>query len=105
MKVWLGDIHALVDFGRTHLQRGESFYRIEEDKQTGRRDFWMLGSRLLPATAKFSRRQAKVSCEAPAEGKRAGAEGRLATPRATEIINDTLRRCGQRPVERCRLGE
>jgi integrase len=58
----------------------------------------------MRSTGKKSKTEAKIICEAWAEAERAAAGASLSTSRAAEIINETLRRCGQEPVERLRLG-
>jgi integrase len=63
------------------------------------------GRRVMRSTGKKSKAEAKIVCEAWAEAERAAAGGTLSQARATEIINETLQRCGQQPVTRCRLGE
>src|SRR5258708_5067554 len=62
------------------------------------------GRRLMRSTGKKSKTEAKIICEAWAEAERAAAGASLSTSRAAQIINETLRRCGQEPVERLRLG-
>src|SRR5260221_2661533 len=63
-----------------------------------------IGRRVMRSTGKKSKTEAKIICEAWAEAERAAAGASLSTSRAAEIINETLRRCGQEPVERLRLG-
>jgi integrase len=62
------------------------------------------GQRVCRSTKTKSRAEAKVLCESWQEAERSAASGSLSTFRATELINETLRRCGQEPVERVRLG-
>src|SRR6516164_1216054 len=60
---------------------------------------------VIDITGKRSKQEAKVICEAWAEAERAAANGSLSTNRGAEIINEMLRRSGQEPVTRYRLGE
>lgn len=63
------------------------------------------GRRVCRSTGQKSKARAKIICEAWAEAERAAADGTLGQARATQIINETLARCGQEPVERVRLGD
>jgi integrase len=63
------------------------------------------GRRTMRSTGTKNRAEARVICEAWAEAERAAARGDLSRSRAAEIINETLRRCGQEPVTQLRLGD
>jgi integrase len=60
--------------------------------------------RAYRSTGTKSRAEAKIICQSWEETERAAARGSLSTNRAAEIINETVRRCGQEPVERLTLG-
>lgn len=62
------------------------------------------GRRVSRSTKTTSKAEAKIICEAWAETERSAANGSLSTARATEVVNETLRRLGQDPIERFRLG-
>jgi integrase len=59
----------------------------------------------MRSTGSRNKAQAKIICEAWAETERAAANGALSASRAAEIINETLSRIGQEPVERFRLAD
>jgi integrase len=61
------------------------------------------GRRVMRSTRTKSKAQARILCEAWAETERAAASGSLSTSRATEVVNETLRRLGADPIEHLRL--
>jgi integrase len=62
------------------------------------------GARTMRSTGTRNKQEARIICEAWAETERAAAKDALSTSRATQIINETLRRVGQEPVTRYKLG-
>lgn len=63
------------------------------------------GSRTMRSTATTRRSRAKTICEGWQAAEDAARDGALSAARATEILNETLTRCGQQPIERLRTGE
>ena len=63
------------------------------------------GRRVMQSTGKKSKAEAKIVCQSWEEAERAAAQGSLSTSRASEVVNETLRRLGQDPIERFRLGD
>src|SRR6516162_11923204 len=63
------------------------------------------GQRVFRSTGKRSKQEAKIVCETWDAAARAAADGSLSTNRGVQIINEMLRRSGQEPVTRYRLGE
>src|SRR5215469_6539346 len=63
------------------------------------------GRRVMRSTGKRSKGEAKIVCETWDAAARAAQEGSLSTNRGAEIINEMLRRTGQQPITRYRLGE
>jgi integrase len=62
------------------------------------------GRRVSRSTKTTSKAEAKIICAAWAETERSAANGSLSTARATQVVNETLIRFGQNPIERYRLG-
>src|SRR5262245_48551459 len=63
------------------------------------------GRRTMRSTGTKNRAEARIVCEAWAEAERAAVRGDLSRNRASQIINETLLRCGQEPVTQLRLGD
>jgi integrase len=63
------------------------------------------GQRAWRSTATRNRQEAKIVCAALAEAERAAACGQLSTSRGAQLINETLLRQGQQPVQQYRLGD
>jgi integrase len=63
------------------------------------------GSRAMRSTATKGRSRAKTICEGWQAAEDAARDGTLSAARATEILNETLIRCGQQPIERLRTAE
>src|SRR5262249_2887475 len=58
------------------------------------------GRRIWRSTKKRNKRQAQVLCDAWQQAQLEAANGELTKNRATEIINETLRRIGSGAIER-----
>ena len=63
------------------------------------------GKRAFRSTKTKNKAAATALCHALAEAERCAREGTLTQGRATELINETLRRSGQQPVVRLTLGD
>jgi integrase len=61
------------------------------------------GKRVFRSTKTKNRAVATALCHALAEAERCSREGTLTQDRATELINETLRRSGQKPIVRLTL--
>jgi integrase len=59
----------------------------------------------MRSTGTKVRSRAKAICEGWQAAEDAARDGALSATRATEILNETLARCGQEPIERVRVGE
>jgi hypothetical protein len=63
------------------------------------------GTRAKRSTGKYNRKEAEIFCQSIQQTEDELARGELSRDRLEEILNETLKRLGETPIQRISIGE